>query len=316
MSKSDRKGGGSMTVRYKNVRFEYYEVVFKTGEKKSSADKLFDLVRWINKANAINSLEDRTYAFFSEKARLEQAYYSSLNYYFLHFVRLGDNIPSKGKLNGKMEPLELDDDEYIGNEVTALYDEDHHILMLQRNKSSLAPSGVEYYLNQLWDNEAETIYLRPIAPVVKLEGIKKADRFKKIHLKFADMRSKRADGTGPIISILKNFGKYEGITGEVVISVGNNKDASLDSQTMIDTMQDIIENQESGIIKKAEMHYKYTDDSVTEIVDLFAKVSHDFGSFRMEKRTTLSHDTIAEKMHEIYHVTNNKTKILQYLMKE
>ncbi|SMG58275.1 hypothetical protein SAMN06295960_4659 [Paenibacillus aquistagni] len=304
-------------MKYKNVRFEYYEVVYRTKDSTNNKDKLFDLVRWINKANKINALIDRTYDFYSEKARLEKAQFDDdFNYYFLHFVRLGDNIPSKGKLDGKVEPLELDDDEYIGNEVTALYDEDHHILMLQRNRSSLGPSGVEFYLNRLWDNEEETIHLRPIAPKGMFENVKKAEKFRKIHLKFADIHSKKPAGNGPVIAMLNNFGKFEGVTGEVVISVGRTKDKSLDSQTMIDTIQDIMDNQDNGLMKKAELHYKYTDDTAVEIVDLFAKKTHDFGSFQMEKRTTLSHEAIAEKMHEIYHQNNKKRKILDYLMKE
>lgn len=305
-------------MKQKNVRFEYYQVVFEEKNEKKKRDRLFDLVRWINKANGYKTLESRTYDFFTEKARLETAYYDDeMKYYFLHFVRLGDNIPSKGKLNGKVEPLELADDEFIGNEITALYDENQHILMLQRNRASLGPSGVEFYLNQLWNDENEVIYLRPIAPRGVFEGAKKANHFKKIRLRFADIDSISVDeGASPLLSVLGTFGKYSGVAGEIYITSGRSKEKELNPETMIETIEDILANKETGIINKAEIHYKYTDDTAVEIVDLFAKIAHDFGQFPMEKRSTLSHFAIAEKMWNLYHNANKRNQILKYLMKE
>lgn len=307
-------------MRYKKVRFEYYQVVFrKSSDSKRQRDRLFDLVQWVNKANRSKTLLDRTFDFYTEKARLEEAYYSSFSYYFLHFVRLGDNIPSKSKLTEKVKPIELEDDEYIGNEVSALYDETHHILMLQRNRASLGPSGIEYYLNVLWDSDDETIFLRPISPKGMFEQTLNANEFRKIHMRFADIDTSKIEDnakTSPMVQFVKNFTKYSGVTGEVVISAGRGKGRSLDSETMIETINDIIANQETGLIKKAEVHYKITDDTATEVVDLFAKRAHDFHSFPMEKRTTLSHTSIAEEMLGIYHSKNKKTQILKYLAEE
>lgn len=305
-------------MKYKKVRFEYYQVVFrKNTDNKTQRDRLFDLVRWINHANRHESYLDRTVDFYTEKARLEEAYYEEdMKYYFLHFVRLGDNIPSKGRLDGKVEPLELEEDEYIGNEVSALYDENHHILMLQRNRSSLGPSGIEYYLNILWNSEEETIYLRPISPKGMFEKATKADQFRKIHMRFADIGTSNVEGDSPVISFVKNIGRYSGVNGEIVISVGRSREKTLDSDTMISTINDIVANQDSGVINKAEVHYKYTDDTAVEIVDLFAKKAHDFHSFPMEKRTTLSHNAIVEEMWNLYHKQNKRMKILEYLAKE
>ncbi len=43
--------------------------------------------------------------------------------------------------------MELDEDEYIGEEVSALYDQEYSIIMLQRNRNSLSPSGIEKYFS-------------------------------------------------------------------------------------------------------------------------------------------------------------------------
>ena len=146
---------------YRKVRFEYYQVVYKkSSDDSGDRDRLFDLVQWMDKAKK-KSLEGRTYDYYEERARLENAYWDDeLEFYFLHFVRLRErNIPSMAKTDKEVEPIELEEDEFIGEEVSALYDEGNHVLMLQRNRYSLGPKGIEEYFNLLWDNDDEKIYL-------------------------------------------------------------------------------------------------------------------------------------------------------------
>nr|WP_245671853.1 DUF6731 family protein [Desulfuribacillus stibiiarsenatis] len=190
-----------MTTR--KVRFEYYHVTFrKKSDGNNDRDREFDLVRWIDKATK-KSLEGRTYDYKDEQARLEQGYWDDeLQYYCLHFVRLRDtNIPSRAKANEKVEPIELEDDEYIGEEVSALYDENHHILMLQRNKYSLGPQGIEEYLNLVWDKEDETIYLRAICPPDAIELARKASEYRRINLRLADINTRASES---ILNSLKS----------------------------------------------------------------------------------------------------------------
>lgn len=304
---------------YRRVKFEYYHVVFrKKDDPKNARDRLFDLVVWIDKAMS-KSLEGRTYDYKSEQARLDNAYWDDeLGYYFLHFVRLRDtNIPSKAKLESQVEPFELDDDEYLGEEVSALYDEDYHILMLQRNRYSLGPEGIEEYLNLIWDNPDETIYLRPICPPDVFEMVRNSKEYRRINISFSDLnlqsKKKFVDRLkSPLKQIVESFNEYEGVNAQVIITMGNAKGYSLRRETVEDTLIDIQENKE--FFSNAEIAKKDSDDARVELIDLFEHKAHDFATFRMEKRESLSHYAIAKEMWAIYSNAegcNNRRQVIR-----
>ncbi|MFD1708929.1 DUF6731 family protein [Siminovitchia sediminis] len=310
-------------MAYRKVRFEYYQVAYrKSADGKNNRDRLFNLQEWMQKAMAL-SLEGRTYDYRSEQARLDTAYWDpELEFYFLHFVRLRDtNIPSKARASSQVEPFELDDDEYLGEEVSALYDEDNHILLLQRNKYSLGPEGIEEYLNLLWDRDDEMIYLRPVCPPNVFEEVRKASEYRRISLRFADLNVKASPRMidkfrSPLGKIIKGFDEYDGINAQIIMTVGNNRSASLDEETVKDTLIDIEEN--SDLFSKAEIAKKDDDDAKVELVDLFEHKAHDFGTFRMEKKESLNHYRVAEELWKIYSpaegCNNRQADINRYLL--
>lgn len=297
--------GGTLLMSYRKIRFEYYQVVFKKAtDYPGDRDRLFDLLIWMDKAKK-KSLEGRTYDYYEEQARLENAYWDDeLGFSFLHFARLRErNIPSKASTNSIVEPIELENDEYIGEEVSALYDEDNHVLMLQRNRFSLGPEGIEEYLNLLWDNKDETIYLRPIAPPNTFEIVKDVKEYRKINIRFADLNTYNYGKISsvfrsPIKKIINAFDDYKGINAQVTITMGNVHNESLDEETIKDTLIDIESNSE--YFSKAEIAKKDDEDSKVELIDLFAHKAHDFGTFRLGKRESLNHYAVAKEMWSIY----------------
>ncbi|KAB3536359.1 hypothetical protein F9231_17405 [Bacillus safensis] len=289
----------------KKVRFEYYQVVFvKKEDDQNGRERLFDLLPWMAKANQ-KSLEGRTYDYRQEQARLEEATWDDeLQIYYLHFVRLRDHIPSTAKTSEKVIPLELEDDEYIGEEVSALYDESNHVLMLQRNKYSLGPEGIEDYLNLIWNSEEETIYLRAICPPNIFENAKKSAQYRKITLKFADLKKHNGNSNGflgrlksPVSNLFQSFNKYEGVNAQITITVGNTKN-SLDEEAIHETLNDLQEHRD--LFSGAELARRSNVDTPVELIDLFEHKAHDFGTFRMEKRQTLNHHSIVAEMWKIY----------------
>lgn len=309
-------------MNYRRVKLEYFQVVFKKDEDQlNDRDRLFDLTQWMHNANQI-SLEKRAREYRTEKARLEQAYFDTdFNYYFLHFVRLrATNIPSKARIDANVEPFELDDDEYLGEEVTALYDEDRHILMLQRNKYSLGPNGIEDYLNLIWPKIDETIYLRPIPIPNSFNLAKKPKVYRRINVRLADLHHQKSEGIvekfkSPLGKMIKTFGEYNGVNAQITITVGNQKDAELNNDMVKSTIDDIENNSE--MFSKAEIAMKDNDDTAVEVLDLFDGKAHDFVTFRMENRETLNHYSIAEAMWLKYHPSNEnrQAEIKSYLMK-
>lgn len=304
-----------MSSYYRRVKFEYYQVWVMKNEE----EKLFDLKEWLLKASNV-SLEKRAKEYKGERARLEEGYFDpELEYYFLHFVRLrATNIPSKAKLDSNVEPFELEEDEYLGEEVSALYDENKHILMLQRNKFSLGPKGIEEYLNLIWNKENEYIFLKSVAVPDAIKKAKDSKVYRRINLRFANLntiheRSVLDKLKSPLKKFIDSFGEYDGVNAQIYITVGNKKDAELDEQLVDQTLDDIAENRE--LFTKAEVAIRDSDDAPVEVIDLFDGKAHDYATFRIEKKSTLSHYALTEAMWELYHPKNmnRQSEVKSYL---
>lgn len=301
------------TVRRK-IKFDYYRVVFRNPD--DQIDRYFDLRRWIHEALKY-SLEGRTFDYRQERVRLENAGYDEdLKYWYLHFVRMRDHmLPSKAKLTTNVEPFELDDDEYLGEEVTALYDEDHHILMLQRNRHSLSPSGLEEYLNLIWERHEnnQKIYLRPILACDNVSRAKKKGNvYRRLLIRFADLDKREVSNTkSPIRRFISAIKEYGAVNAEITLTLGYSRDKSLSPETVIDTISDLTDtNDLRGLVSKAEVAIK-EDDTAVEIIDLFEDRAQSYTFFDVPRRTTLSHYAIFEEMVKIYE--DNKVRILGYL---
>lgn len=298
------------TVR-RHIKFDYYRVVSrKTDDGPYTRDTLFDLRRWIEKALRL-SLEGRTFDYKQERARLEKAGFDmNLQYWYLHFLRMRDTLlPSIAKVTENVEPFELDDDEYLSEEATALYDEDYHILMLQRNRYSLGPSGLEEYLNLVWADDKETIYLRPIQSRDAVERIKAADSYRRIAVRFADLEKVgNIETRSPIKWLVDAAKRYGAVNAEIIFTMGLKRQASLDPRTVVDSVEDLMKNE--GLASKAEVGIK-NDDTKVEIVDLFEDRAQNGAFIDVPRRSTLSHEAIFEVMVDIY--KDNRMRILRYL---
>lgn len=277
----------------RKVKFEYYEVVYKEkDDPPEMPDRLFDLQMWLDKAEKL-SLEGRTFDYYLERARLERFEYDELgDCWFLNFTRLREtNIPSKCKLNGEIEPIELDDDEFIGEDVSMLYDPKLHVAMLQKNIYSLGRTGIEKYLNLLWGSDNEEIFLRPIITLDFFERALNAEEYRKILVRFASLddkylKNKYKGSNTSIKRMVEMFGKYNALTAEIVISVGYAKKASLCRETVHEVLKEIQENKE--LFKKAQVVIKKSEDEPIEIIDLFEDKLHDYLEFYLEARQSLA----------------------------
>jgi hypothetical protein len=285
----------------RKVRFEYYRVTYREkGDPENIPDRLFDLRRWFDKAGNL-SLLARTYDYYQEQARIDRFYFhSELGYWFLHFIRLRDtNLPSFATTETEAEPIELDEDEYIGEDVSALYDDSLHVLMLQRNRYSLSPTGIEKYLNLLWNSETETIHLRAIIDNNSIKRAMSAKYYRRFTVRFADLRKATFEGSSPISKIIENFGEYNAVQGEISINLGHaTRSDTLSPKAVRESIDEIVRNKD--IITKAELGKKDDDDTKVELIDLFDEKIHDISYVTLEKRRSLTHNDLVFKMFQLY----------------
>lgn len=301
---------------YRKVKFEYFQVWIE----KENGEELFDLKAWMQLLMRTMSLEKRVAEYRGERARLEEAYFDpDFDYDFLHFVRLrATNIPSKAKIDSNVEPFELEDDEFLGEEVSALYDSDKHILMLQRNKFSLGPNGIEDYMNIMWPAGKERITLRPIGAPNTFTKAKGFHIHRRLNLRLANVTKARDAGVfdrlrSPLRKVVESYGEFEAINAQITITVGQGKEPQLDRDTIVAAIDDIKSNPE--LFAKAEIAVKDYDDAPVEVFDLFESKAHDFATFSLESRESLNHYNVTEAMWNIYHPTNKnrQAEIKSYL---
>lgn len=283
----------------RSIKFEYYRVVYrKATDPATLPDRPFDLRRWIVKAHKL-SLTKRTMDYYQERARLEH-YSQDGDFTFLHFMRLRDtNLPSLAKEAGKAELIQLKDDEYLGEDVSALFDALQKVLVLQRNRNSLSVSGIENYLNLVWAEKGETIYLRPILLLNPGLRARRAFAYRKIRIRFADLDQRIFEGKSGLRSIVAGIGEYKAVGAEITITLGRTA-GSLHPQTVINTIDDVYANKD--MITKAEL-VKKTDDTSVEYIDLFDDKMHTYATVTVDRKRTISHDDIVPKLREVYDET-------------
>lgn len=290
----------------RKVRIEYYQVVicFKDGANAYN-EKLYNLEELLTKVDQF-TLEERTFDYYQEEARLDKMKYNALDsYWYLNFVRMRQTkIPSKAKKNMESEPITLLDDEYIGEEVTAVYDVENHIISLQRNRDSLSSTGIEYYLTVVLNKRNHEIKLRPIAPVALEKKLGRTTIYRRMTIKFANIPNTAfiGDMNTSFGKLLGFFNEFSAKTAAVTVSLGYAKKGTLDSDTVKETVKILKENK--GLISSAELFMKESDIDPVDTIDLFSMKSHDFITLKLKKLETIKFEDIADEIHTKY----NKSK--------
>jgi hypothetical protein len=283
----------------RKIRIEYYQVV--RGKKDGTGkDILYNLEDLILKAKGLKLLE-RTYKYYQEDARLDKIkYHRSTNCYYLNFVRLRQTkLPVMAKKNSESTPLKLADDEYIGEDVSAVYDQANNILVLQRNRDSLSSAGIEFYLTELFGSNTYGIYLRPV-PFKGIENkLKKAKGYRKITMKLATdkLQKKKIPNDSSFNKLLKFINPFEAKSVVLTVSMGHYK-GTMSGDTITDTIHDIRDT--DGLVTGAELSVKYNDVDPVDTIDLFAMKYHNFISLKIEARKSIDYIELCNEMRGTY----------------
>lgn len=299
--------GGRRMSSVRTIKFLYYTVCISKLEECGRTDPVhFDFESWIYKADEL-SIEKKTVEFDGIKIRLEK-FVGDKNsgIWKLRFMKLRDtNIPSLVKEVEEAKPLELEDDEYIGEDLLMIYDSDNQVAMLQCNRFALGKGKLEKYLTRIWDVENENIILCPISKPVDARKLKKKN-YRRLMLRFENIHSIE-DNHRPFGKIVNSYNEMGGITGEVIISLGRSKkgESGLSQEQVPEMMNDIYENQD--MISAAVLKVKDDDSTEVEVVNLFDNSLNSYVDFKLEKRTALDFDYATRLMVQEYY--NKKEEI-------
>jgi hypothetical protein len=216
------------------------------------------------------------YSYNDEPARLaEISIDPHTGLYHLIFERLTYMLPNRTTLHGDSTAVELDEEEFIGHEVSVLYDSEHHILMVQRNRSSLSPSGIESCLHTLVDRHEVTdnFNLAIISdPEAKRRALRQSS-YRKVHMK---VTGTKANG---IIERFWGRGDIGIDNVEIVLSSGIKKEDEIDNEFTKAILEDYIDDVE---VKTLKIRAREDEGESVEPIDL---IDH-----KVQKSTMLSLD--------------------------
>lgn len=264
--KQDKKN-----IKTKRIRFDYYKC--NRYDEKTGNFLPFDLCIFLNDIDKY-SLSERNIYWYGEIIRLDDFWFDDAKkVWYLDFVRFRNTDPNTVKENSKSKHMNLPEDEYIGENIYALYDQKKQVFMVQNNRNAFGISGAIFYINQFYYNfgypEKAGVRFDPIQ--INLEdSIFAKSETKKIRLNFANTDKNPVEnennGIRKIVKLLTDAG---GITGELIISVGRSK-KRLSNDYISEMISEIWrQGEKNDLIKKAELNIKEEGESEFEVIDLF-----------------------------------------------
>lgn len=273
----------------------YLHTVFEVNDKEGGAPVRFDFEKWINKA-VESDIEKKEIEVDGLIVRLEAIEGERENQVWkLRFIKLRDtNIPSIVKKEEGAKPIELEDDEYIGEDLLMLYDPEIQVAMIQCNRFAMSKGKLEKFLNKIWGDSDYRIILIHINKSINYAQLKKRN-FRRLELRLANIHAIE-DTHRPLSNIINSYNAVGSRAGTVSFSLGKGRQpkeglSPLQIPIMLD---DIYENMD--IVDDAILKVRDDDNSNVDIVDLFDNCLHEYIDFKLEKRTTLAFDCATKMM--------------------
>lgn len=197
-------------------------------KKVQNKSKIFNFAEWVDVVTK-QKLIRKPIDFNNAKARIEHVKFSK-NYdvWCLQLMKLRDtNVPAKAKDFEEAQTIELDDNEYIGEDLYMIYDAKKGIGMIQQNKNSLGVSGVEEFLQHTYNLFWGTDHNKKISiePIVGAEGMAKISKgsIRYIELSLANLNSYTPTEKTPLSEMINQMKTYQGVAGKIMISIRKRK---------------------------------------------------------------------------------------------
>ncbi|MGE7091192.1 DUF6731 family protein [Lysinibacillus sp. NPDC048646] len=249
------------------------------------------------------------YVYNNEPARLADIDIDvETQYYHLVFERLDYQVPSRTTLHGDSKALDLDPDEYIGIDVSVLYDSVNHIFMIQRNRNSLGPTGIALFLNTMVQDLLEKVNASFDLAIVSDNSAKtralKQKAYRKLNFKVTGNKAK---------GIIEKFTKKEGVgvdSVEIIFSSSLSKKAEIESDFVKEFLEEYVDDSD---VKKLKIRAREDDESVIEPIDLIDHKMQTFCDFEIDNKRHLNPISVFEKMKIKYDTEEGgfKSKVLR-----
>ncbi|WP_404452383.1 hypothetical protein LG329_18670 [Virgibacillus necropolis] len=253
-------------------------------------------------------------------------YRQNHDYYFFQVTKLRDsNIPAKKRMNRIKEDIRLEQDEYIGEFVSILYDNAYGVVAMQSNLYGVSSKQAEVVLTNLRqmylyenDIDEEIPLVVRLVPIIDNEQINKAvrsDYYKKVRIKGSDYMMDANVGYGDdlLSEAARLVNRVQGVHFDITFSLGRSeKTASLDEENI----RELIERYQmigEEVKPKVELTSLENEDAQIETVNLLEPRMTDRFTINVAPRTTVGHEHLIDEF--VHKSFNNRRPDIRRVMR-
>ena len=264
-------------------------------------EKYFDIGDWLAKLSLDGEIK-KTLKVGECLVYLDEIhnYTENENYIAFSIYRLRDtNLPSLIKEGYTAKPIPLNDNENVGEEMNALYDKEHKVLMVQRNRMSVGIIRLAEWMSKTLEDKSCRIELRPLYRNVMGDffGTK---RIKKLSFTVETLGGKQYEGKslGTIINGISCFGQRK---ATITLSVGRERKRFLEHGAAVDAIDEILDEGGRWFSSAfADVCNMDEENGRTEKIDLFENLLHDSITFNIRKKKPLDFEQARVEMYKTY----------------
>lgn len=302
-----------MKTKKQKVRFDFYMPCILDEEDQLLFANIEDLLFDIQKLD----IESRTGRYFDTPVRMDLVHniQESPELIYFHLVRMRDEgLASTKRETEDLTDIVLDEDDFIAEDVSGLFDTETCAIMLQRNSHSLSITGLKSYLNQMYDkihpNDDFEVFFQPVPDRDIIKKAQKIKKFRSMELRFASSKATSFDNAfGGFLGGFTDVFKHSGGSNMGLTISATRFEPDLNKTQMLDVIDEIQDNKSllsTAIFKGSEA------DAPVEVYDLLNGRLVTYTTFAIYQKVNDTEETykkyhlkpvaVEEEMYRIYKV--------------
>ncbi|WP_422124307.1 DUF6731 family protein [Planococcus sp. X10-3] len=284
-------------AKVKKVGFNFFKVVTKLENGEYEPLDISGILEHYRREYIRNIPERQkiVYEYQREPARVTGISIDENGFYHIWFERLLNyQLPIKTTLHGESEIIEIEETEFVGHEVSALFDPIESVLMVQRNRDSLGPTAIGELLNSLVieTGAAANAYMILIEDrEARQRGLRQA-AYRKINVKVSG-----ASATNLWSRITGNQDTTGVDNIELIVSTDRRRDSEIEEGLSRQILTHYVDNPDTG---KLKVHGRYEENDPVEPIDLIKQKLVVFTTLDYEEQRNYSAIAIYERMLGLY----------------
>lgn len=280
----------------KKITVEYYKSEI-TKENKLSNISLNDLLNRVKQ----KELRERIYQVDDHKVRIEKMQQEG-DYWLLNILRFREGDISKtAKLDEEAVDIDLDEDEYLSEDMTVIYNPKVDVFQIQRNRYCFTPSQISRLISEMimcelkWDDIS--CKLIPILKNNLDEELKRKNRCKKLVFKISDWKTPEQQFCNDSMYHIASIGnEFEAVEVEVSISVGRSRKKVLNFTTVNNFINMFRSNNQDDVSVMKAVASLGNEDTKFEQFDLLSDKLNNIIEMQIEKRHSISFEKLSKEM--------------------